>query len=109
MQLILSNDIINEYIEIIERKTNSFVANNIGETLQNLDSVIQIDVRFNWNLIEADKEDNKFVDVYIAGNASILVTNDKHFDILKIINFPEVIVMDIDRFLEFVLKHFQAI
>ncbi len=106
MQLILSNDIINEYIEIIERKTNSFVANNIGETLLNLDSVIQIDVRFNWNLIEADKEDNKFVDVYIAGNASILVTNDKHFDILKIINFPEVIVMDIDRFLEFVLKHF---
>ncbi len=106
IQLILSNDIINEYIEIIERKTNSFVANNIGETLLNLDSVIQIDVRFNWNLIEADKEDNKFVDVYIAGNASILVTNDKHFDILKIINFPEVIVMDIDRFLEFVLKHF---
>lgn len=106
MQLILSNDIINEYIEIIERKTNSFVANNIGETLLNLDSVIQIDVRFNWNLIEADKKDNKFVDVYIAGNASILVTNDKHFDILKIINFPEVIVMDIDRFLEFVLKHF---
>jgi putative PIN family toxin of toxin-antitoxin system len=105
IELILSNDIINEYIEIIERKTNSFVANNIGETLLNLDNVIQTNVRFNWNLIEIDKEDNKFVDVYIAGSASILVTNDKHFEILKQINFPQVVVMDIDQFLEFVLKY----
>ncbi len=103
IELIISNDIINEYVEIIERKTNGYVANNIGETLLNLDNVIPIDVRFNWNLIESDKEDNKFVDVYIAGNASILVTNDRHFEILKQINFPEVIIMDIEKFLEFLL------
>lgn len=103
IELIISNDIINDYVEIIERKTNGYVANNIGETLLNLDNVIPIDVRFNWNLIESDKEDNKFVDVYIAGNASILVTNDRHFEILKQINFPEVIIMDIKKFLEFLL------
>lgn len=105
IEVIVSNDILNEYIEIIERKTNSIVANNIGETLLNLDNVIQVDVRFNWNLIETDKEDNKFVDVYIAGNASILVTNDRHFDILKLINFPEVVIMDSESFLEFLIGY----
>jgi len=45
IELIISNDIINEYVEIIERKTNGYVANNIGETLLNLDNVIPIDVK----------------------------------------------------------------
>lgn len=71
----------------------------------NLDNVIQVDVRFNWNLVETDKEDNKFVDVYIAGNGSILVTNDRHFEILKQINFPEVVIMDSESFLEFLIKY----
>lgn len=104
IEVVLSNDILNEYIEIIERKTNILVANNIGETLLNLDCVVPVDIRFNWNLIELDKEDNKFVDAYIAGNASILVTNDKHFEILNQITFPEVVIMNIEQFLELVFN-----
>ena len=56
------------------------------------------------DLIESDKEDNKFVDAYIAGNASILVTNDKHFEILNQITFPEVVIMNIEQFLELVFN-----
>lgn len=32
IEVIVSNDILNECIEIIERKTNSILVNNIGET-----------------------------------------------------------------------------
>ncbi len=97
---------INEYVEIIERKANSIVAHNIGETLLNLENVIMVEIKFIWNLIDSDKDDNKFVDCYIAGNSDLLVTNDKHFDILKQVIFPKVRTMDIDNFLSFVKVNF---
>ena len=101
LELVISNDILNEYIEIIERKTNSYsIANNIGEALLNSNYVLQTEVKFNWNLIEIDKDDNKFVDAYISGNANILVTNDKHFDVLEKIIFTKVVLMNLDHFLE---------
>jgi uncharacterized protein len=53
---------INEYVENIERKANSIVAHNIGETLLNLENVIKVEIKFIWNLIDSDKDDNKFVD-----------------------------------------------
>jgi uncharacterized protein len=37
--LIISNDILSEYTEIIERKANSIVANNIAEMLLSLDNL----------------------------------------------------------------------
>ena len=58
------------------------------------------DVFFRWQLIEIDKDDNKFVDRSIAGNADYLVTNDKHFSVLKTIEFPPITIITIDEFLE---------
>ena len=83
LTLIISNDIISEYHEIISQKTSSVVANNIIELLLSLRNVHKQDVYFNWNMIEADKDDNKFVDCAIAGNADFIVTNDKHFNVVK--------------------------
>jgi len=34
----------------------------------------------------------------ISANAKIIVTNDKHFNVLKKIDFPKVNVVDIDAF-----------
>lgn len=34
----------------------------------------------------------------IAGNADCLITNDKHFDILKGVEFPKVNVISLDDF-----------
>ncbi|RZJ58302.1 MAG: PIN domain-containing protein [Hymenobacter sp.] len=50
--------------------------------------------------MEADPDDNKFVDVAIAANADLLITNDKHFDILKQIEFPRVSIISFQLFLK---------
>ncbi len=102
-ELILSNEILSEYVEIIERKANSFVASNIAEMLLNLHNVRKIDVYFEWKLIEQDLDDNKFVDAAIAGSADFIVINDTHFHKLRLTDFPKVNVISIDEFLNQVI------
>ena len=55
---------------------------------------------FHLDLIKIDPDDNKFVDCAFAANATYIVSNDKHFDILKSIQFPSIDVIKIDEFLE---------
>ena len=102
--LIISNEILSEYTEIIERKTNTLVANNISEMLLGLQNVQKQEVYYRWNLITEDKDDNKFVDCAIAGNADYLVSNDKHFNCLRQIDFPKLNLLSIDEFIELLIK-----
>ncbi|WP_295800812.1 putative toxin-antitoxin system toxin component, PIN family [Mucilaginibacter sp.] len=102
--LVLSNDILSEYTEIIERKANASVSNNIAEMLLSLDNLNKVEVFFEWKLIDKDPDDNKYVDAAIAGAADFIVSNDQHFKILKSIDFPKVNVIAIDEFLEIILK-----
>ena len=102
--LIISNEILSEYTEIIERKTNTLVANNISEMLLGLQNVQKQEVYYRWNLITKDKDDNKFVDCAIAGNADYLVSNDKHFNCLRQIDFPKLNLLSIDEFIELLIK-----
>jgi predicted nucleic acid-binding protein len=53
---------------------------------------------FRFNLIAADPDDNKFVDCAIVANADYIVSQDKHFDILKKIDFPKVNIIRIEEF-----------
>ena len=55
---------------------------------------------FRFNLITDDTDDNKFVDCAIVANADYIVSQDKHLDILKKIDFPKVNVIHIDTFSE---------
>jgi putative PIN family toxin of toxin-antitoxin system len=96
--ILISNEILSEYAEIIAKKTNSVVANNIIEMLLTAKNVTKIDPYFNWKLIIEDKDDNKFVDCAVAGNADFIVTNDKHFNCLKEIDFPPILVKNITEF-----------
>jgi uncharacterized protein len=57
-------------------------------------------------LIVPDEDDNKYCDCAIAGQADYIVTEDKHFDVLKNIPFPSLEVISIDEFLAMV-KGFQ--
>jgi uncharacterized protein len=98
--LVLSNDILSEYIEIIERKSNTIVASNIAEMLLNLDNLKKVEVYFEWKLIDKDPDDNKYVDAAIVGGADFIVSNDQHFTVLKAVDFPKVNVIDIDSFLK---------
>ncbi|MBQ0075288.1 MAG: nucleotide-binding protein, partial [Prevotella sp.] len=59
-----------------------------------------IEVYYHFELIEADKDDNKFVDCAIKADAKYIVSNDRHFAVLKTIPFPHVEVIDIQQFLE---------
>lgn len=100
--LVISNDILSEYVEIISNKSNSLVANNIAEMLLNLDNLNKVEVYFEWKLIHGDPDDNKYVDAAIVGAADYIVTNDQHFNILKSVPFPKVEIISIENFLELI-------
>ncbi|MBQ3839716.1 MAG: putative toxin-antitoxin system toxin component, PIN family [Fibrobacter sp.] len=96
--LCVSNEILEEYEEIIAQKTNSVIASNVVQTLLNAPSVELIDAFFRFDLIKNDPDDNKFVDCAIAGNATYVVSNDSHFDVLKEIDFPKLILKSLQDF-----------
>lgn len=98
--LVVSNDLLLEYAELITLKTNAVVADNIIEMLLAQPNVEKREIFFKWGLLENDYDDNKFVDTAIVGNVDFIVTNDKHFNPLKDIDFPKVEIIDIDTFLE---------
>ena len=98
LYLCISNDILLEYKKIINRKTNYEIAHKTIRYLLALPNVLPFQIYFNWNLISVDPDDNKFVDCAVAGNADYIVTNDKHFDILKSIEFPKINIINIDEF-----------
>jgi uncharacterized protein len=97
-ELIISNDILTEYEEILKRKYGNAVTTAFIELLLNLNNVSFHQVYFNWNLIESDPSDNKFIDCYISGNADYLITEDSHFNILKEVEFPSVKIIGITEF-----------
>ena len=78
---------------------NALIAINIAESIINLPNVEKIEISYKWNLITTDPDDNKFVDCAIAGRVKYIVTNDRHFNILKDIQFPKVDIMSIQDFL----------
>ncbi len=68
--------------------------------LLSLSNVKKQEVFYKWSLIEIDKDDNKFVDCAVAGNADYLVSNDKHFNCLRTIEFPALNLVTIDEFIK---------
>ena len=83
---------------MVGRKFNSEVAKDVIRTLLTLPNVEKINVYYKWNLIEADSDDNKFVDCAVSANAIGIVTQDKHFNILRDIDFPDIKVISIVDF-----------
>ena len=98
--LCISNEILEEYAEVIGRNINVNAARYIIYAIMERNNVRQIVPTYKWNLIVADPDDNKFVDCAIATNARFIVTEDHHFNVLKEIPFPSVPVVSIDEFLK---------
>ena len=98
LHLCLTNDILNEYEEMLTTNWNATVAQDIVRTLTKAETVEIINVFFRFNLIPFDEEDNMFVDCAVAANADYLLTNDKHFNVLNSIPFPVVNVIGLDAF-----------
>ena len=100
----VSNEILEEYEEILTQSTNSVIASNVVQTLLNAPTVEFIEPFYRFNLITQDPDDNKFVDCAIAGNATYIVSNDSHFDILKQTDFPKLVVKRIQEFSVLLMK-----
>ena len=98
--LCISNEILEEYAEVIARNISIDLARYVVFTIMERNNVRQITPFYKWHLITSDPDDNKFVDCAIAANARFIVTEDHHFDVLKTIPFPSVNVINIDDFLK---------
>jgi len=86
--LCITNEIFLEYWEVLEQKTNSSVASDIIDFLISHPYIHFIENYIRLNLISADADDNKSCDCCFSASAKYLITNDKHFDVLKEIEFP---------------------
>ena len=104
--LCISNDILEEYMEVIARNISVNAARYVVYTIMERKNVKLISPSYKWNLITADPDDNKFVDCAIAANAKFIVTEDHHFNVLKEIDFPSVDVISIDDFLKEVMSRY---
>jgi uncharacterized protein len=94
----ITNEILTEYEEIIGGKLNIESANSVMRALMELENVFPSTIYFKYNLISQDPDDNKFIDCAIASNCDFLVTNDKHFNVLKGIDFPKINVVSLEEF-----------
>ncbi|GAB3503300.1 putative toxin-antitoxin system toxin component, PIN family [Spirosoma knui] len=91
--LCVSNEILTEYSEVFSRFYDSTVAESFLTALTYSPFVEKTDTYFHWIAIEADPDDNKFVDCAVAANAQCIITNDRHFDVLQKLEFPKVSVL----------------
>ena len=98
--LCVSNEILEEYEEIISSHMSSLAARIAVETILRANNVVRVDAQFRFNLIAADIDDNKFVDCAIIANADYIVSENSHFNILKSIPFPRVEVKRLREFYE---------
>ena len=96
--LLVTTPILLEYHEKIAEKTQPIVAENILKLILAKPNVIKVDVSYRWQIIEQDPDDNAFVDCAFSGNADYLISNDKHFNVLKTIDFPNIPLIKLDAF-----------
>ena len=99
-QLCVTNEILDEYQEILEQQITSTVAENVVLLILNMSNVLFVDPHFRMELITTDPDDNKFVDCAFAAGADYLVSEDRHFDVLRNISFPKINLVTLDEFME---------
>lgn len=98
--LCVTNEILEEYEEVIARKTRPEIARNVIDFIMQQMNVELIDPYFRMELITTDPDDNKFVDCAFAANATYIVSDDTHYDVLREITFPPILVLKLQAFIE---------
>jgi putative PIN family toxin of toxin-antitoxin system len=97
--LVISNDIVTEYEEEIAKRYDAQTVEGLFLVLLMLPNVQRVTPYFRWRLIINDPDDDKFVDAAVVANVDYLVTNDRHFNGLKKIEFPKVNLCTAEEFL----------
>ena len=98
--LCISNEILAEYEEILTQKVGAEIASNVISAILDLPNTRMIQVYYHLRLITADPDDDKFVDCAFKANARYIVTEDRHYDVLKQTPFPFIDVVGIDEFIK---------
>ena len=98
--LCVSNEILEEYQEILEQQISTTVAENVVLLILNQSNVQFVDPYFRLGLITADPDDNKFVDCAFAAGADYLVSEDNHFNVLRKTPFPQLNIVTLDEFMQ---------
>lgn len=96
--LLLSHEILLEYEEQFSIRYSQSTTKGFIEGLLENKNFIRCEPSFYFNIIDKDPDDNKFVDCAVAGNADYIVTNDKHFQVLKEIEFPKINCITLQEF-----------
>ena len=95
--LCLSTGIALEYDEVLSSHMGGEASDDVLSFLETAPNVEWVRAAYQWRLISADPDDDKFVDCAVAAGATI-VTEDRHFDVLRGVDFPPVRVVGIDGF-----------
>ncbi len=98
--LCYTNEILEEYNEIIADFYSYELAENLINEILNSENAEPVTVFYKWNLIETDPDDNKFVDCAISFGADFIITHDRHFKILDEIDFPKISTLNLPEFKE---------
>ena len=98
LTLCVTTDILDEYAEIMTLKLGTDTSEAVLSIFDNLPNIKLVTRYYRWFAIKNDPDDDKFVDCAVAANAICIVTEDKHFNILKQNSFPKVEVMNMNAF-----------
>lgn len=104
LMLCVTNEIVEEYLEILALKTTPEIASHVVSVILSQSNVEFVTPYYKMHLIEADEDDNKFVDCAFIAGASCIVSNDAHFKVLNEISFPKIFVLKIKEFIDLLLK-----
>ena len=103
LTMAVSSEILLEYSEVIERKTNASIAGNITSALVELPNVRKINPSYFWQMIREDADDNKYVDCAVAANADYIISDDKHFNALRDYDFPILTRLKLNQVEKFIM------
>lgn len=96
---VVSNEILTEYEEVLTRYYSARTAHLVLTILTVAPNTHFQEAYYKWQLVTADPDDDKFVDIAIAAGVDFLVTNDRHFQPLLQLEFPRVPVITMQEFL----------
>ena len=106
-ELVLSNEILTEYQEQISLRYGLRQTDATLDYLLMLPNVYLHNPSFQWQLIDKDKDDNKFVDCFIASQSDFIVSNDNHIYQIRHNDFPVIRVLRYNEFeAQYKLKFF---
>ncbi len=87
LEFAVSNEILLEYEETLTWLSGEVRWQMVWRFLEAIsrlhNNVLYVDPRYHLRVIDADPDDNKFVDCAVAVEADFILTSDRHFDVLN--------------------------